>query len=612
MKGKMKMKKNLSFILALVMIIGALFSVIPMAEGESDASTEATAKYVPEIAYANVNYVDSIYMMFAVPAAQLGEGEALKLIVWESRLDSIAFSYSDIIKEVIEPEATKATIGGAEYFVFKYNALDATQMTDVICARPVVVKDDKATAYGKVIEYSILEYVASAKGEIDGIAGLSNTDLIAALDQMLVFGSLAQRYSADEIEFYADDEVNCFYATSIVNGIEKGKEFAGFFKYEEGGVATFNAPFVDGTTIEKITDSEGKVLEDADEFTDGLQIEAKDADISLVVYYKNAIARSFNPDAFGIGMEANNYDAVVGGNGLVKKTSAYGVTFTGAGSVNFSGQASQMDSYNRMNYWHSLKTVADPSNPDNIVWQLTATNKPALNFSQVTPADFAGIGFGDTIYPAFTFEMTLGTTGGKMPSTGLYYFRHRVKPANGSVDTVGYADLNLFRITNGEVLLTDGTVVGAIPETGMRKFAITIDALTGAIYGYAENLETGVMEKTSEGMIRLADSKTFNGRHEAYLADPVANADLYMYENIYTFFTQSAKLEPTWVFGNGGNTNAEFENATIVLDGVETPIHTKDADGNKIFNMDAVKALAERDHSFLLDDFNLVMGFAYN
>ena len=608
------MKKNISLVLALVMIVGALFSVIPMAEGESDASTEVAAKYVPEIAYANVNYVDSIYMMFAVPAAQLGEGEALKLIVWESRLDSIAFSYSDIIKEVLEPEATKATIGGAEYFVFKYNALDATQMTDVICARPVVVKDDKATAYGKVIEYSILEYVASAKGEIDGIAGLSNTDLIAALDQMLVFGSLAQRYSADEIEFYADDEVNCFYATSIVNGIEKGKEFAGFFKYEEGGVATFNAPFVDGTTIEKITDSEGKVLEDADEHTDGLQIEAKDADISLVVYYKNAVARISAPDAFGIGMEVNNYDdGVVGGNGLVKKTSATAVTLTGAGSANLSGVACTPDSYSRMNYWASIKTVAEPSNPDNLVWQLTATGTPAFNFTQITPADFAGVGFGDTIYPAFTFEMTLGANGGKLPNTGLYYFRHRVKPANSSVDTANYADLNLFKIVNGQLVLPDlTTVIGDIPETGMRKFAITIDALTNKVYGFAENLETGAMELTVESEIDYTKSAAFNKRRDAYLADPVANSDLAMYENVYTFFTQSPKLEPTWVIGAGGKTNVEFENATIELNGVETPIHTKDADGNKIFNMDAVKALAERDYSFLLDDFAIVMGFAYN
>ena len=52
----------------------------------------------------------------------------------------------------------------------------------------------------------------------------------------------------------------------------------------------------------------------------------------------------------------------------------------------------------------------------------------------------------------------------------------------------------------------------------------------------------------------------------------------------------------------------EYFEGTIEIDGVDTPI--KNSDGT--FNMDAVKALAERDYSFLIDDFRLVMGFVYD
>ena len=254
-----------------------------------------------------------------------------------------------------------------------------------------------------------------------------------------------------------------------------------------------------------------------------------------------------------------------------------------------------------MNYWNSIKVVENPTDSEDTVFQLTATNSPAFYMTAVTPAEFAGVGFGDTIYPAFTFEMTLGATGGKMPTTGYYYFRHRFVALGQSV-----ADLRIFKITRGVVQIADGTTVGTIPESGMRRFAISVDALTGEAYGYAENLETGEMEFVAKGM--LAEHVNYTARAKAYAEDPVANANLAMYANVYSFFTQSSKLEPTWDFGNGPKINEEFEASSIEIDGVMTPV--KNDDGS--FNMDAVKAVAERDYSFLLDDFNLVMGFAYD
>ena len=52
------MKKSFALVLALIMAFGCLFSVVPMAdEGSATPPAETPAeKYVPEIAYSNVNY----------------------------------------------------------------------------------------------------------------------------------------------------------------------------------------------------------------------------------------------------------------------------------------------------------------------------------------------------------------------------------------------------------------------------------------------------------------------------------------------------------------------------------------------------------------------------
>ena len=604
------MKRKLALALTLVMLLGSLLSVAPIAAGESEAA-EATERYVPKIEYANVNYNDSLYMMFAVaPPAELAEGESVKLLVWDSRDDSLSFSYLDTVKTTIDAEAEPVTIGEQSYLLFKFDGIDITDMTNVICARPILVKDGVASSYGKLVDYSVREYVESVKGNINGVDGIEDENVIDSLDKLLSFGSLAQQFSGNDYKFLADDEVKSIYVTTIVNGLDKGTTFAGFFKSDDSQI-TIRAPFIDGTTVNKITDAEGNVLEDLDAYSDDLQIATPDSDIYVSAYYANAVVRNIDAASFGAGFEVNNYDdGVVGGNGLVTKSdNGYGITFKGIGSANFSGVACEPDtsSLKRMNYWHSIKTVASPDNPDDLVLQLTGLCTPAFNVEKITPADFSGIGFGDTVYPAFTFEMTLGSVNGKLPNTGKYYFRQRVSAS--SVDSRSYIDLHIFTVKNGDVTLASGDVVGTVPETGMRRFAITVDALTGMTYGYAED-ENGVMQATCVGP--LSTDQYFNARqaqHFANLADedPSNDSTLAYYENIYSFFTKSPKLEPTWVYASGGSVIPEFENASIEIDGVDTPI--KNSDGT--FNMDAVKALAERDYSFLIDDFRLVMGFVY-
>ena len=610
------MKKHLAMLLAVIMIASSLFILVPAAESDSASSGITSNRYIPAIAYANVNYVDSIRMMFAVPVAELGEGESLKLILWTSREESAAFSYNDIIKTVLEPETEKANIGGVDHLVFVYDALDATKMTTSVCVRPAVIKNDVAISYGKLVEYSVLEYVESAKGHIDGINGIANTEVIDLLNNMLAFGTIAEKaFGSKSPLYYPSDDVNKIYATTVVNGIEKGRTLSGFFKKGDSS-ASFIAPFIDGVTVSKVTDTSGNVIEDIDPYVDGYQIEVVDSDMEFIVHYDYTSVRNVNAESLGANVEVNNYDDPLLSNppDLVKKKSDVSYTVGSHCFVNISGAACTLDKNNRMNYWHSIKTVADPSNPDNLVLQLTATGAPAFNLTNLKPSDFAGVGFGDTLYPAFTFEITLGSVNGKMPTTGAYYFRHRLKSEGGAYSgSSEVADLYIFLVRDGKVMLYDtdsnynnNVVVGEIPESGMRKFAITVDALTGMTYGYAENMETGAMEMTSQSQIQLHSK--FLANQDKYLSDPTGNALLACYENIYTFFTKAKALEPIWTFGPSVKQSDAFEASSIEINGVNTPI--KNSDGT--FNMAAVKALAERDYSFLLDDFKLTMGAIYD
>ena len=575
------MKKNLALILMLVMLLSSLLAIVPAAEGEVEAPAEES--YTPKITYSNLNYADKIYMMFAVPATTLAEGEAVKLIVWESKLDSIAFSYNDQMKDVLDPEAATVTIGGVEHYVFKYNKLAASQMTNVICTRPVLLRGDLPVAYGELEEYSILEYVVSAKGGIEGIAGLANTEALGLLDTLLDFGARAQQYAYDvEYDFYANDPVNKIYVSTVMNGVAKNdKTFASFFKYEEGETITFEAPFFDGKNVVKVTDAQGNEFVDLDDTTDGIQILPANGDLNLTVYYENVSVRALTAEELGPDYALNN-------------TSTTSTSLGKSAKTNMSGVACTPDGANRMNYWHGFKTVADPEDPDNLVIMVTATNAPALHFNNTTAANWQGYGFGDTVYPAFTFEITLGAVNGKMPTTGRYYFRHRP----GTQYYKYGVDLDIFTLENGEVRLPNGDVIGKIPETGMTKFAVSVDALTNEVYGYCEN-EQGEMVLTAVSEMKLSDPfLDMQSKHFKNLADedPTNDNQFITYESIFTFFTKSS-LEPTWVVGSGKATNPDFEALKL-------------ADGK--YDMAAVQALAESDYSFLLDDFKLTLGFVYD
>ena len=580
------MKKSLALILALVMLVGSLFAVIPMAEGEETPESS----YTPEIAYANLNYTDAIHMMFAVPApTSLEDGAVVKLLFWTSREDSLAFSYSDPAKIVLDAETTKATIGGKEHLVFKYSDLGAHQMTDVVCARPVLVKDDKAIAYGELVDYSILEYVAGARGEIDGVAGLSS-DKAAVLENfsyMLDFGAATQKVYDEKYDYYANDELRQVYVTPVVKGVTLDRVFSGFFKPEEDDYFTLQAPFFDGTSVAKVFDANGAELEDLDIFSDGYQLAATDADINITVQYSNMAVKHISAETLGPDFEVNNYDeGVVGGNiGYVVYTSPAAIMINGVGFFNFSTKPTVSN-----HYWNSVKTIRDPAGSDKYVMQMTGTHIPQFVVKLENP--FSAVGVGDTIEPAFTIEMELGSNG--IPAnTGIYIIRHRVK---SPTDAQSASGVNIFKVIDGVLYLHDGSgynaKVGDLPMNDLRKFALVVDPVAEKIYGYAED-ENGEMVKTAE--TPFAPDAYFKARQNAYLSDPETNSALAPYADYRTFFLESTQEFTLHIGASKGK--GKFDDLMS---------------GSVFTDMNAVKERAEAICSFLMDNYTVYAGRGYN
>ena len=573
------MKRKISLLLAVVMLVSSLVGLTAVAEGEAPAYTPT--EYAPEIAYTNVAYEGGLILMFAVNApASLQEGEKVELLFWEGFEYADAFSASDIYVTPLTAEETKVTINGAEYLVYKYDGLNAAMMTDIVYARPVFTDANGSRTYGEIVDYSVVEYVKTACGEFDGFAGLAE-DVQTLLKSLLAFGSTAQVFLGGDDAytpngFLADDALNKIWINIIRGGAIKDKVFGGFFKYEEDGYLTVRVPFLDGLRDVAVKDKDGNVLEDADIRSDGFQIPATNADVEICVEYDTISLGGFNGNDVEVGYYLSN-----------ETTVSYSKILGGKSSANLSGLACTKDGANRMNYWHSIEVVKDPTDETNQVIKISASNQPALTAANTNAATFAGTGFGDTVAPVITLEFELGSVNGNPVNAGRFYFRNR----NASAPNGKWFDFAIFNVANSEVKLASGTVVGSVAEAGMTKFAIVISA-QGTVVAYAENAE-GVMVKTVEEPLVLPGG----------LLD--------VYANVTDFFVattgQYGTLEPTWVLSNGASVQGELENASVNIEGVETPL--KDANGN--FNLVAVRKYVEDNMSYYLDNFKICVGDAY-
>ena len=512
------MKKNLALILALVMLMGTIFSVIPVAAAEATAS----ASYEPKISHANINYSDKMYMMFAVPAptSAIGEGNTVNLLVWNG-IESESYSFKDTNVEILSAEADKALIDGAWHYVFKYDGLAAADMTKIISARPVIVntweetvqveispeeKNDAgevikdavyedqivvhkdAVDYGNVVEYSVLEYVATAKGEFGGTALAK--EVIAMLDSMIAFGGLAQIYSGSEYEFLASDELGKIWYVPVINGVVGEKVFGGFFK-KGTELVTVSAPHFDEYAFVSFVDADGNAIYDVDGLVDnGAQVPVAgegalplDDNGDLVIKASYDILYMCKPDANKATDASTNLYEEGTGNKWTSDKGGLGINLgagTDSGDFNYS----------------ALDVVDDPYQAGNKVYRVVGNTKHNMGPGDTTNDWKVSLkpsivpGFNDTIDPILTVDIVVARgANGDMLRTGKIKLR---SGSNGET-AIGY-----FRNDGTFMLHTNGGSAEPLPvkvaETGYTRYVFVVDFIAEAIYAFAaENADEALV-----------------------------------------------------------------------------------------------------------------------
>ena len=629
------MKKKLAILLTVVMLVGYVFSVVPSAD--TTGGTEVTSDtYEPIIAYANLNYVEDLILMFAVPAPNaLPDGSSVKVVVWEA--PSAAYSYKDALTTettlasavALEAEESRVTIGGAEHLVFKYKLPDPKNMTDIIYARPVVVNgENKATAYGGVLDYSVVEYVKTAKGAFSayGAPVIVNEEVLALLDSVLDFGALMQTFRGeDEIHipngYLANDDLHKIWITPVVGGKTLDKVFGGFFKYEEDGYANLYPPFYDGYNAIVYKDSLGNELTDANpsDYDDalGFQLNAVDGDIEVTVEYEFATVRELNAADFGEGFSVNNIDK--GFKGDPEVITQLGCNYGTVGSVdmmrgvrvNFSAEAGTSSSI-----YAGFKTVKDDSG--NLSLLVTATNMPTISFhNPLTLADYNKHGYGDTVDEAITMELELGRPSPDAKVTTSYFFLlNESSWAKSEGHGTTQVRIYLIGIVNNNVVMDDGRKICELPETGTVRVALAITA-EGVIHSYYSNSDGDMIsgpdyDLNQEFEYNYSMSKEYKDKHAKHLAnladDNPDNDETYIaYANFANYISMNS-LGLSWTFGRklSGAALDEFKAASVEMGDKSFPVYE-----NGAYNLAAAQIHAEKTCSVLLNSWKVYIGNVY-
>ena len=192
----MKMKKSISFVLVLSMLLAAMLGVTSVAEAEL-----AAAKL--DISYANLMFTDSVYPLFAVDYTAVYTGDkaeasalaAIKLEVY--RNGELVDTLSPSSEELGAPAGT---------IPFKQESFGFKNMGDIYTYRAV---NGKAENTSDDVEYSVLEYALES-------SMLGNDKLATVVEKMIAVGASAQ--AAFGYKDYNYDLTKKYSVTKLAGG----------------------------------------------------------------------------------------------------------------------------------------------------------------------------------------------------------------------------------------------------------------------------------------------------------------------------------------------------------------------------------------------------------
>ncbi len=186
------MKKSISFILVLSMLLAAMLGIT------STAEESAAAKL--DVSYANLMFTDSVYPLFAVDytavyTAAADAAKAIKLEVYRN----------GVLVDTLDP-ATDVDDTPAGTIPFKQESFGFKNMGDIYTYRAV---NGKAENSSEDIEYSVLEYALES-------SMLGDEKLATVVEKMIAVGASAQ--AAFDYKDYNYDLTKKYSVTKLAGG----------------------------------------------------------------------------------------------------------------------------------------------------------------------------------------------------------------------------------------------------------------------------------------------------------------------------------------------------------------------------------------------------------
>lgn len=194
------MKKWLSLLLTCVLLIGT-FVIVPISANE--VTTDATVEIVAN----NVLFGDAYYLMYAVDAQNLADGETVQVVICDAN--------GEEVYAVAEQNGT-INYNGVDCLKFvSTKGIPAQNIAVTAYAQAQVLKDGAVVATSEIQAYSIMEFIYETQ-----LKGVADTDDITLFNALVDYATVAQSILAPDASVKIGD-VSYSYV-SVVNGTIDG------------------------------------------------------------------------------------------------------------------------------------------------------------------------------------------------------------------------------------------------------------------------------------------------------------------------------------------------------------------------------------------------------
>ena len=206
---KTKFQRLIALLLASLLLMGAMTCLVASADEvvEDEVVEDEVVEATVSIAYKNVAYEAAAKLVFYVESANLPEGAAVKLAIFDE--EPVAIDETAVLRSAFG----KLSVEGAEYDAFASDEIDFKNLRNTLYAVAVVIDaEGGVVAQSDVLAYSVFDYCMD---RFDMQISAEQNELYKTL---LDFGAAVQALNFDDSNI---DEVggwaNAYYGVKVEN-----------------------------------------------------------------------------------------------------------------------------------------------------------------------------------------------------------------------------------------------------------------------------------------------------------------------------------------------------------------------------------------------------------